>query len=129
MVRVLVAENMRILRDTLVAVLNLQVVADGNQIVPVALDHEPDVAILDIDLPQHSGEDRVDVAEGVLVHQDRRRPGQTHRSRAPADSSKARTFRLLLDLVAEDYHAVFEQGGLNRRQVVPILEDAGPLAA
>jgi two-component system, NarL family, response regulator DesR len=62
MVRVLIAEDMRILRETLVAVLNLQddlevvaEVADGEQIVPVALRHKPDVAVLDIDLPGIDG--------------------------------------------------------------------------
>lgn len=62
MVRVLVAEDMRILRDTLVAVLDLadgiEVVADvatGDRIVPAALVHRPDVAVLDIDLPAVDG--------------------------------------------------------------------------
>jgi two-component system, NarL family, response regulator DesR len=62
MVRVLVAEDMRILRDTLVAVLNLEsdleVVAEvgsGDRIVPAALQHRPDVAVIDIDLPAVDG--------------------------------------------------------------------------
>lgn len=62
MVRVLVAEDMRILRDTLVALLNLEddleVVAEvdsGDRIVPAALEHRPDVAVLDIDLPAVDG--------------------------------------------------------------------------
>jgi two-component system response regulator DesR len=62
MVRVLVAEDMRILRDTLVAVLNLhddlEVVAEvaaGDEIVPAALEYRPDVAIVDIDLPGTDG--------------------------------------------------------------------------
>jgi two-component system response regulator DesR len=62
MVRVLVAEDMRILRDTLVAVLNLEEdlevvaeVASGDRIVPAALKHRPDVAVLDIDLPAVDG--------------------------------------------------------------------------
>jgi two-component system response regulator DesR len=62
MVRVLVAEDMRILRDTLVAVLNLEddieVVAEvgsGDRIVPAALEHRPDVAVVDIDLPAVDG--------------------------------------------------------------------------
>jgi two-component system, NarL family, response regulator DesR len=62
MVRVLIAEDVRILRDTLVAVLNLEddleVVADvasGDRIVPAALEHRPDVAVLDIDLPAIDG--------------------------------------------------------------------------
>ena len=62
MIRVLVAEDMRILRDTLVAVLNLEgdlevvaEVASGDRIVPAALEHAPDVAVVDIDLPAVDG--------------------------------------------------------------------------
>ena len=62
MIRVLVAEDMRILRDTLVAVLQLEddieVVAalgSGNRIVPAALEHRPDVAVIDIELPGVDG--------------------------------------------------------------------------
>ena len=62
MVRVLIAEDMRILRDTLVALLeledDLEVVAElasGDRIVPVALHHRPDVAVIDIDLPGTDG--------------------------------------------------------------------------
>ena len=62
MIRVLVAEDMRILRDTLVAVLNLEddidvvaEVASGDQIVPRAVADRPDVAVLDIDLPGCDG--------------------------------------------------------------------------
>ena len=62
MIRVLVAEDMRILRDTLVAVLNLEddidvvaEVSDGQAIVPVAVADRPDVAVVDIDLPGTDG--------------------------------------------------------------------------
>lgn len=62
MIRVLVAEDMRILRDTLVAVLGLEddlevvaEVASGDRIVSEALRHHPDVAVLDIDLPGVDG--------------------------------------------------------------------------
>ncbi|MBO3751691.1 response regulator transcription factor [Streptosporangiaceae bacterium NEAU-GS5] len=62
MVRVLVAEDMRILRDALVAMLNLEddlevvaEVAAGDHIVPAALAHRPDVAVVDIDLPGVDG--------------------------------------------------------------------------
>jgi len=65
MVRVLIAEDMRILRDTLVALLELEddlevvaQLASGDDIVPVgsaALQHHPDVAVLDIDLPGTDG--------------------------------------------------------------------------
>jgi two-component system response regulator DesR len=62
MMRVLVAEDMQILRDTLVAVLSLEddldVVADvatGDAAVSAALAARPDVAIMDIDLPGTDG--------------------------------------------------------------------------
>ncbi|WP_460521932.1 response regulator transcription factor [Flindersiella endophytica] len=62
MIRILVAEDMRILRDTLVAVLNLEddmeVVAEvvsGDRIVAEALRFGPDVAVLDIELPVVDG--------------------------------------------------------------------------
>jgi two-component system response regulator DesR len=61
-IRILVAEDVRILRDTLVAVLRLEddldvvaAVAAGDEIVPAALQHRPDVAVLDIDLPGVDG--------------------------------------------------------------------------
>jgi two-component system, NarL family, response regulator DesR len=61
-IRVLVAEDMRILRDTMVMLLNLEddievvaQVTDGNAIVPAVLDQRPDVAIVDIDLPGTDG--------------------------------------------------------------------------
>jgi two-component system response regulator DesR len=62
MIRVLVAEDMRILRDTLVSVLNLEddieVVAEvgaGDGVLPAALGHSPDLAVLDIDMPGVDG--------------------------------------------------------------------------
>ena len=62
MIRVLVAEDMRILRDTLVALLALQAdieviaeVTDGLGIVPAVLSRKPDVAVLDIGLPGMDG--------------------------------------------------------------------------
>lgn len=62
MTRILVAEDVDIMRDTLVALLemerDLQVVAQlasGADIVPAALEHRPDVALLDIDLPGVDG--------------------------------------------------------------------------
>jgi two-component system response regulator DesR len=61
-IRVLLAEDMRILRDTLVAVLSLEddidvaaQVCDGTSIVPTVLATQPDVAIIDIDLPGTDG--------------------------------------------------------------------------
>jgi len=62
MIRVLVAEDMRILRDTLVSLLNLEddievvaEVAAGAAVVPAALGHRPDLALLDIDMPGVDG--------------------------------------------------------------------------
>ncbi len=62
MIRVLVAEDMRILADTLAAVLGLEEdievvaqVADGDAIVPAAVAHRPDVAVVDIGLPGTDG--------------------------------------------------------------------------
>lgn len=61
-IRVLVAEDMQILRDTLAALLGLEddieVVArvcDGNAIVPAATAQRPDVAVVDIGLPGRDG--------------------------------------------------------------------------
>jgi len=61
-IRVLVAEDMRILRDTLAAVLNLEhdidvvaQVADGDAIGPAAVAQRADVAVVDIDLPGTDG--------------------------------------------------------------------------
>jgi two-component system response regulator DesR len=62
MIRILLAEDSAILRDTLVSVLDLEddltVVADvatGTDIVAAARLHTPDVAVLDIDLPGIDG--------------------------------------------------------------------------
>ncbi|KUJ69171.1 two-component system response regulator [Streptomyces albus subsp. albus] len=62
MVTVLIAEDMRMLRQALVALLELEpdieIVAelsDGSEIVPRALEVRPDVAVLDIDLPGMDG--------------------------------------------------------------------------
>lgn len=61
-IRVLVAEDMRLLREALVSLLDdeadLEVVSAveaGDQIVPMALRHQPDVAVIDIDLPHLDG--------------------------------------------------------------------------
>ena len=62
MIRVLVAEDMHMIRGALVALLSLEddmeVVAEldrGDHIVPTALRTRPDVALLDIDLPGTDG--------------------------------------------------------------------------
>ena len=62
MIRVLIAEDMHMIRGALVALLTLEhdmeVVAElerGDMIVPTALETHPDVAVLDIDLPGMDG--------------------------------------------------------------------------
>jgi two-component system, NarL family, response regulator DesR len=62
MIRVLLAEDMQILRDTLTALLRLEDdidvvadVSDGLSIVPAAVEHRPGVAVVDIDLPGIDG--------------------------------------------------------------------------
>jgi two-component system response regulator DesR len=61
-IRVLVAEDVAVVRETLAALLGLEpdievtaAVASGDQIVPAALQHHPDVALLDIGLPGVDG--------------------------------------------------------------------------
>ncbi|WP_313896565.1 response regulator transcription factor [Streptomyces sp. GC420] len=62
MIRILIAEDMNMVRGALVALLNLEddleVVCEverGDEIVDTALKHRPDVAIIDIDLPGVDG--------------------------------------------------------------------------
>jgi two-component system, NarL family, response regulator DesR len=61
-IRVLLAEDVAVVRDTLAALLGLEpdievtaAVARGDQVVAAALEHRPDVAVLDIGLPGGSG--------------------------------------------------------------------------
>jgi two-component system response regulator DesR len=61
-IRILVADDADAYRDTVVAILELEddlevvaEVASGDQVVPTALEFEPDVALLDIDLPAVDG--------------------------------------------------------------------------
>jgi two-component system, NarL family, response regulator DesR len=61
-IRVLVAEDMRIFRETLVTLFSLEEdievvaqVAAGTGIVPAAIEHRPDVALVDIGLPGADG--------------------------------------------------------------------------
>jgi two-component system, NarL family, response regulator DesR len=70
-IRVLVAEDMQILRDTLAALLGLEddidvvaEVTDGDAIVPAAAAAQPDVALVDIDLPATDG-----LTAAGLLHQ------------------------------------------------------------
>ncbi len=62
LIRVLVAEDVPVVRETLAALLGLEpdiqvavAVESGEQIVPAALAHRPDVAVLDIGLPGTDG--------------------------------------------------------------------------
>jgi two-component system, NarL family, response regulator DesR len=62
MIRILLAEDMTMVRGALLALLqmepDIEVVAEvesGDEIVPMALKHKPDVAVLDIDLPGIDG--------------------------------------------------------------------------
>jgi two-component system response regulator DesR len=61
-IRVLLAEDMHMVRGALVALLNLEAdievvaeVASGDQILPTATSVQPDVAVIDIDLPGKDG--------------------------------------------------------------------------
>lgn len=62
MIRVLLAEDMHMVRGALVALLVLEpdidvvaAVAIGTDILPAAIEHRPDVAVIDIDLPGKDG--------------------------------------------------------------------------
>lgn len=62
MIRVLVAEDVAVVRETLTALLDLEpdiqvaaAVGSGEQILPAAVQHRPDVALLDIGLPGTGG--------------------------------------------------------------------------
>jgi two-component system response regulator DesR len=68
-IRVLVAEDQRLVRGALRALLeleeDLEVVAEvgrGDEVVPAALEHRPDVALLDIEMP---GCDGIEAARGL----------------------------------------------------------------
>lgn len=62
LIRVLFAEDVRVVRETVEALLDMEEdidvvasVTSGDQVVPAALEHQPDVALLDIGLPGVSG--------------------------------------------------------------------------
>jgi two-component system response regulator DesR len=68
MIRVLLAEDQAMVRGALVALLRLEAdivvvaeVARGDEIVPAALANQPDVALIDIELPGQNGLDAVHV--------------------------------------------------------------------
>lgn len=69
MIRVLLAEDVRVLRDALTALLNLEpdidvvaAVARGDKVLDAAVTHTVDVAVMDIDMP---GLDGLDAAARV----------------------------------------------------------------
>jgi two-component system response regulator DesR len=72
MIRVLVAEDQGMVRGALVALLGLEddvevvaQVARGDEVLPAALEHLPDVALLDIEMP---GSDGLQAAQVLRVH-------------------------------------------------------------
>jgi two-component system response regulator DesR len=72
MIKILLAEDMHMVRGALVALLDLEPdiqvlaeVASGNEILPAARKFQPDVAIIDIDLPGKDG-----LTAAVELHQE-----------------------------------------------------------
>ncbi len=93
MIKVMLAEDMHMVRGALVALLNLEPdievvaeVANGNDIVPTAVKVRPDVAVLDIDLPGKDGLSAVtelhDAVPGIqtLILTGLSRPGNLRRA-------------------------------------------------
>ncbi|MFE4457129.1 DNA-binding response regulator [Nocardia tengchongensis] len=73
MIRILLAEDQGMLRGALALLLDLEddfqvvaQVASGDAIVPSALEHRPDVALLDIELPERSGLDAAEALRTAL---------------------------------------------------------------
>jgi len=71
MIKVLLAEDVQMVRGALVALLNLESdiqvvasVASGNDIIPAVTRERPDVAVLDIDLPGMDG-----LSAAALIHE------------------------------------------------------------
>jgi two-component system, NarL family, response regulator DesR len=93
LIRILIAEDMKILRSALVELLgyerDIEVVAEvdsGAVIVPTALEHRPDVAVIDIDLPVLDGIDAAALLRDqlpdcrVLILTALTKPGQLRRA-------------------------------------------------
>jgi two-component system response regulator DesR len=137
MIRVLVAEDVRILRDALTSLLRLEddidVVADvasGTDAVPAALEHQPDIAVLDIDLP---GRDGLTVAADlrerlpecrVLILTGLARPGNLRRALAAGVCGF-----LVKDAPAEDFVDALRKIAAGRRVIDPELALAALEAA
>jgi len=144
MIRVLVAEDMRILRDTLVSVLNLEddikvvaQVAAGTDIVPAALAERPDLAVLEIDLPGLDG-----ISAAARLHDPKLALAALEMKESPLSERETdvlRRFAAGVDLPAiaaelflsygtvRNYmaSAVTKLGGRNRMDAVRIATDAG----
>jgi two-component system response regulator DesR len=133
-VRVLIAEDVRVLRETLVALLTLEddievvaEVAAGDEIVPAALQHRPDVALLDIDLP---------VLDGLTAAAELRQRLPTCRTVILTGLSQLDNLRqalaagafgfLLKDLPADDLIAAIRAVARGERVIDPRLAPLSP---
>lgn len=95
MIRVMVAEDVRILRETLIAVLELEpdlevvaAVERGDEVEAAAMETRPDVAILDIGLPGMDGLDAAAILRDklpecrIVALTGMNKPGHLHRALA-----------------------------------------------
>jgi two-component system response regulator DesR len=95
MLKVLLAEDQHVVRGALVALLELEsdltvvaAVGSGDQVLPAALEHRPDVAVLDIDMPVMDGLAAATVLRerlpecGVLLLTGNGRPGHLRQALA-----------------------------------------------
>jgi len=124
-VRVMIAEDTGILRETLSALIAMQddldvvaEVASGDAIVPYALRHQPDVVVVDIDLPRVDGitataELRAKVPDcQVLILTGLARPGNL-----PAALAAGATGFLLKDTSAADLVAAIRRVAAGERVI------------
>ena len=133
-IRVLLAEDVTVVRDTLAALLGLEpdievtaALASGDQIVPAALAQRPDVALLDIGLPGTSGlTAAAELARSlpackVLILTGLQSPGNLDAALAAG----ARGF-LLKDVPADDLIAAVRAVARGEQIIDPRLADALP---
>jgi two-component system, NarL family, response regulator DesR len=133
-IRVLLAEDVAVVRDTLAALLGLEpdievtaALASGDQVVPAALAQRPDVALLDIGLPGTSGlTAAAELARGlpackVLILTGLQAPGNLD----AALRAGARGF-LLKDIPSEDLVAAVRAVARGEQVIDPRLADALP---